>query len=280
MTNQEKIERMVDLQVKLNNRTNGENWLSGVAANGKTINWALCSAKEVSEMIDCLGWKHWKDVKQPFDVENFKVELVDVIHFVISGVLEVCYNGLKDLPLPVNEDGTPMLNEDGTEKKAPTHEEMLAFGKERAAALLNYDRRAELLPDDVIEEKIKGDETFDYEEELFNITQSMLFEPLNLQAGIDRILLLIAIIEIKYNFGFDDVYKLYVSKNILNIFRQDNGYAEGNYVKIWDGEEDNVYIAKLIEEGVLDPDEIYKRLDAKYKTIKPDVDDGQEETRL
>ena len=50
MTNQEKIERMVDLQVKLNNRTNGVDWLSGVAANGKTINWALCSAKEVSEI--------------------------------------------------------------------------------------------------------------------------------------------------------------------------------------------------------------------------------------
>lgn len=32
---------------------------------------------------------------------------------------------------------------------------------------------------------------------------------------------------------FDELFKLYVGKNVLNTFRQDNGYAEGTYVKVW-----------------------------------------------
>lgn len=33
--------------------------------------------------------------------------------------------------------------------------------------------------------------------------------------------------------SFDDVYKLYMQKALLNKFRQENGYKEGTYVKIW-----------------------------------------------
>ena len=38
----------------------------------------------------------------------------------------------------------------------------------------------------------------------------------------------------------ETLYRLYVGKNILNQFRQDNGYKDGSYIKVWATEEDNV----------------------------------------
>ena len=51
--------------------------------------------------------------------------------------------------------------------------------------------------------------------------------------------------------SWSDAFTQYVSKNVLNIFRQENGYKAGTYVKIWQGEEDNVVLARLM--ASLDP---------------------------
>ena len=45
---------------------------------------------------------------------------------------------------------------------------------------------------------------------------------------------------------FDELYEIYVGKNILNMFRQDNGYKEGSYQKIWGGREDNEHLADVL----------------------------------
>lgn len=45
----------------------------------------------------------------------------------------------------------------------------------------------------------------------------------------------------------ESLYKQYIGKNILNIFRQQNGYKDGSYIKIWDGEEDNIHLVKIID---------------------------------
>lgn len=46
--------------------------------------------------------------------------------------------------------------------------------------------------------------------------------------------------------SWSEAFTQYVSKNVLNIFRQEHGYKEGTYVKIWAGEEDNVVLARLM----------------------------------
>lgn len=51
--------------------------------------------------------------------------------------------------------------------------------------------------------------------------------------------------------SWNNAYTQYVSKNVLNIFRQQHGYKEGTYIKIWNGEEDNVVLARLLSQ--LDP---------------------------
>lgn len=45
--------------------------------------------------------------------------------------------------------------------------------------------------------------------------------------------------------SFDDLYRLYIGKNLLNVFRQQYGYKTGRYLKNWDSVEDNVVLDKL-----------------------------------
>jgi len=44
----------------------------------------------------------------------------------------------------------------------------------------------------------------------------------------------------------NELFRQYVGKNTLNFFRQDHGYKEGTYIKIWHGEEDNEVLANLV----------------------------------
>lgn len=68
------------------------------------------------------------------------------------------------------------------------------------------------------------------------------------------------------------LYTSYVSKNVLNIFRQDNGYKNGSYIKIWADREDNEYLAEIAAE--LNPEspryseDIYYQLSQKYQSLK------------
>ena len=65
--------------------------------------------------------------------------------------------------------------------------------------------------------------------------------------------------------SFSWLQKLYIGKNCLNQFRQDNGYKEGTYKKVWNGSEDNVVMVELLKtiEDV-SFDELYEQLKLKY----------------
>lgn len=71
--------------------------------------------------------------------------------------------------------------------------------------------------------------------------------------------------------SFAELYRIYVGKNVLNFFRQDHGYKDGSYVKMWDSKEDNEHLAEVIE-GLDDNredfrDAIYKDLSARYRAL-------------
>ena len=67
---------------------------------------------------------------------------------------------------------------------------------------------------------------------------------------------------------FDALHLAYVGKNVLNFFRQDNGYQEGTYQKSWAGREDNEHLVELL--GDLDAhapdfaDQVYRALAVRY----------------
>ena len=45
----------------------------------------------------------------------------------------------------------------------------------------------------------------------------------------------------------DDLFRGYVGKNTLNFFRQDHGYKEGTYIKVWNGQEDNEHLVEVVK---------------------------------
>lgn len=71
--------------------------------------------------------------------------------------------------------------------------------------------------------------------------------------------------------SFEALYIAYVGKNVLNFFRQDHGYKEGTYQKIWGGEEDNehlVNIVKTLDTSTLDFKELlYNALSERYTQL-------------
>ncbi|MGE3773636.1 MAG: dUTP diphosphatase [Gammaproteobacteria bacterium] len=68
---------------------------------------------------------------------------------------------------------------------------------------------------------------------------------------------------------YDDLYRAYVGKNVLNFFRQDHGYRDGSYVKSWRGREDNEHLVEVLAD--LDSDDegfrtaVYDGLAARYR---------------
>ena len=68
---------------------------------------------------------------------------------------------------------------------------------------------------------------------------------------------------------FEKLYVGYISKNVLNSFRQDKGYQAGTYIKDWGGIEDNEYLIRLASK--IDPkseifsSELYTLMEKEYE---------------
>jgi hypothetical protein len=71
--------------------------------------------------------------------------------------------------------------------------------------------------------------------------------------------------------SFDELFKQYVGKNVLNFFRQDHGYKEGSYVKQWHGREDNEHLTDILNSAADIGDDfaevVYQQLEAVYQTL-------------
>ena len=77
------FKKMVELQHQFNKQV-AEDYLY------KSFNWNSAIIAESGELLDSLGYKWWK--KQEPDMENVKVEAIDLLHFVISDILQLNYN--------------------------------------------------------------------------------------------------------------------------------------------------------------------------------------------
>lgn len=220
---------MLELQQKLNDATNGLEWEKGVTKQGKKINWLRCIYMESAEMIDSFGWKHWKSIAQPTDYANLQIEIVDVWHFVMSLVLEFTYkNGAENI-------------EELAERifKTPEYQK------------LNSELALTFGDDDVLMTKIENVmrlSLIPVSPEMIGAIIEEFFELAHLGA-----------------LNSTQLYRLYVGKNILNQFRQDHGYKEGSYVKIWNGLEDNAVMKNAWEKNPdMTPEELYQALEEAY----------------
>ncbi|WP_412973126.1 dUTP diphosphatase [Glaciecola sp. MF2-115] len=105
-----------------------------------------------------------------------------------------------------------------------------------------------------------------------NFSNATLVENLELMAGLCiakrfDVPLFLKIVE-QAEMNSDALFSQYVGKNILNFFRQDHGYKEGTYIKIWDQREDNEHLVEVLDStnSQLDnyADVIYQELEKRY----------------
>ncbi|KXI27095.1 dUTP diphosphatase [Paraglaciecola hydrolytica] len=66
----------------------------------------------------------------------------------------------------------------------------------------------------------------------------------------------------------DELYRQFVGKNVLNFFRQDHGYKDGTYIKVWHGREDNEHLVDVLNSLDISlsdySDQVYVGLQQRY----------------
>ena len=227
----DKILLMLQLQNQLNEATNGDKWTQGITKNGKTINWRRCIYMECAEMVDSFSWKHWKSIDKEPDWDNHQIEVVDVWHFIMSLAIE---EYAKDLRGGVEDLGISIA-------QYPKFDMIITDKK-------NFSKQEDVI--EQIEKLIRlaiNEGKLDLEKLVTDFFTLVIMSGLNL----------------------DTLYRLYVGKNILNQFRQDHGYKDGSYIKVWNGEEDNVVMKRVWEDDSnIKPDMLYKELAKVYLSLE------------
>lgn len=206
---------IVCLQDAHNRRAN-DNWISSgyPQLRGMLV--------EAVEALDHHGWKWWSS--QPCDFSQMQVELVDILHFLLSHVIGECNGNLEAAAAVLVEYSNPGLSS------------------------CIFDRR----------EYVLG--RCDIPQLLELIAAFAICRRINLP-----------LLEVTFHaccLDWDAVVSLYTSKHVLAIFRQNHGYKEGFYTKIWAGKEDNIHLLELASE--LDPAApdfqllLYRKLEKRY----------------
>ena len=203
----EMVKEMMSLQEKLNIETNGKDWKSGVTNKGRNIDWFLCVAMETAELIGSFNWKHWKDINSSHDLENAKIELVDIWHFIMSQCI-VRGTTLRTAMHCLSVGTSGAYNYINEISKEPDFEALRIKEIIQTSKILMANACDELLDDTIC-----------------NFFSLCYF----IDLPIERL------------------YTLYIGKNALNKFRQDNGYKEGTYIKLWNGVEDNVIMTTILD---------------------------------
>ena len=203
-----RLNSMLDLQDAMNRKVNPD-WRE------QGFPWYRAIWVECAELLDHYGWKWWKH-QQP-DMEQVKLELIDIWHFGLSQLL---------------------LGDKDPEAVADKLVEVFSSVSESGGGAL------------------------DFRDQLETFTLSTLgtrdFNPAEFALLLQTV-----------DLSFDELYTRYIGKNVLNFFRQDHGYQEGTYRKIWAGREDNEHLVELSGElDSSDPgfkDALYAGLATRYK---------------
>ncbi len=220
------LETMLRLQQQLNDETNGQGWEQGVTNQGKRIDWRRCIWLEAAELVESYPWKHWKNIAAQPDYDNIRIEAVDIWHFVMSEALRL--NAL--------EKGGDIADLAWRITTTDTYKAFAAGTGEKSEDLYDQIETVESF----VAALFAGASVEELTARFFDVAR---LGDLDLPA----------------------LYSLYVGKNILNRFRQDHGYKEGSYTKIWDGREDNVVMQELLEKNPgIEPEALYAALETVY----------------
>jgi dimeric dUTPase (all-alpha-NTP-PPase superfamily) len=265
--NKNKLEEMVSLQGKLNDETNGLGWELGVNKYGKDIDWLTCMFMESAESLDSSPWKHWKAIDGKIDLENIKIETVDKWHFLMSHILQFTQVKNATNIIYIQESFKEYLSMSSIKDLSETTIDVKEKTKDFKKAILNLNIsifklvELEMIMEEAYLEKNKGS-LEDFSRVNFFLMPEYFAVLCEL---INKFFELAMISELSY----DELYKLYIGKNCLNKFRQDNGYKEGTYVKIWyEGKEDNVIMQSILKDNKdISFEGLYEKLKESYAIV-------------
>ncbi|HEG8091441.1 hypothetical protein C3I27_04185 [Campylobacter jejuni] len=238
------FEDMFRTQFKVNDVQSSKEWVNGTNQFGLHCDWTRAIRMELIEALDSFQWKFWKSVTDNpqysvTDIENLKVELVDIWHFMMSQ--RMTDSGIKDLDqldkssLAAYEFNTLTSVLDGADIDEWTSEGIF-----------------KLLESSVFSDKlISSRNLFIAICYAFSHSPSSKDDPLG------------------------SFYRSYITKATLNLFRAEHGYAEGEYKKQWvfNGQvnEDNVVAYQLSlalqKVGKFNSESLYDHLEDVYKKM-------------
>jgi len=199
--------QLVDM-LRLQNTLNVN--IAGPLWRDKRYEWHRAAWVECGELLDHIGWKWWKSHTP--DLAQAQLEVVDIWHFCLSYALEATHAQL----------GTddPYVVADSIRNDMVLAETSLTYGY-KAQVTIHGEARA-----------------------LLNLVELLVAQCTNDQQVSPAITL-----ELAEALGLDadNMYKLYLGKNLINIFRQEYGYKTGQYHKTWGGQEDNEVLIDIMK---------------------------------
>jgi dimeric dUTPase (all-alpha-NTP-PPase superfamily) len=229
------MEALLINQDTLNRKSYDSTWVAK-AISGE-FDYPLAAAFEIIEFGNSWNqWNWWtKGAISEHDALNMKVELVDALHFILSDIL-VAYSGNIQTAAMETSMGLLMV-----QRSLPIFEDQ------------NQER-------DAIKRLIK--DLIGYGSTSGHATQNVSCRAL---------LSLYRLAIYASQLGFRQFAAMYRAKSVLNRFRQDNGYKQKKYTKMWaEGLEDNHVLMGWIAEQPAAPkdEEIYQFLTSKYAYVQ------------
>jgi dimeric dUTPase (all-alpha-NTP-PPase superfamily) len=193
---------MLDLQEAMNVRVEP-------AWREKNYPWTDAIWTETAEAFNHTRWEWWKNGNLTVDIDQIKLEMVDVWHFILSELM--------------------------------MYKEQDYSYYELVSAIANEIRANR--PDG-----FKGN-TEGIKVALRSLITASIQPPS--ENRIVEIISMFSFVLESVGMEWDELYKLYVSKNVLNQFRQANGYKTDTvgYKAIWakeSGKEDNDYLTEFV----------------------------------
>ena len=234
------VTNLLKYQYQLTNQIfKNEHWPEYFISDKKNFyNLLLAHLSEIGELIDSMPFKWWK--KQELDRLNVLVELTDILHFVLM------YDIVKYYRNAITNNKQDIFNL--MLKKLP--EQIINYGQMINDVYKNIDNLGQLIAiftNDVII-------AFRYFETDKIYLTALYFEFLK---QINKLL------ELTQNDIIEYIYQKYLLKNALNKLRQEEGYKQGEYNKLWNGVEDNQYIFTQVPDNIK-----INTIDEAYKYVK------------
>lgn len=233
-------ERVFRNQDNLNTKAYDTAWV-GKAVSGE-FDYPLAAGFEIIEFGNSWNKWNWWTKKEPDEVDqlNMRIELIDALHFISSDVIVAYDRNFQSIEI----DAARALDwVQGTLPILET-EQVVPYVKDRIKALLSYAGGVRAIAD-------HKDRAINALADLYRLT---IFG---------------------CGMSFREMTTLYLAKSVLNQFRQDHGYREKKYTKIWAKSEkhgdieDNIVMARWISQQDKNPsqDAIREMLETTYTKV-------------